>query len=208
MSGKPTALDEYVMVFPRELLHKVGYFEGLKYGPEVSKYLEILLDRTNCVFVRRREAELDPDYKQVIPYVLLVYQNLVFSYQRGALLAEKRLRGEYSIGVGGHISLNDPNLFSEPYEAGLLREVNEEVHIQAPYANRVVVLINDDSNDVGRVHFGVVHLFRLSAPTVRPRERSINKAGFVTLDDLERTRSRFENWSQLCIAHIGELCSS
>jgi len=78
-----------------------------------------------------------------------------------------------------HISITDPGLFGSTYEDGLKREINEEVIIDSPYTQRVVALLNDDSNDVGKVHFGVVHVLTLDKPLVKPREKSINETIFL-----------------------------
>src|SRR5207245_7179115 len=109
-------------------------------------------------FRPRAEVETDPSYKQIIPYVVLRSGNLVFHYTRGQKGSEARLRALRSLGVGGHISEVDVSLFGDPYRSGLAREVAEEVHLDSPYTERCVGLINDDRTPVGRVHLGIVHV--------------------------------------------------
>ena len=82
------------------------------------------------------------------------------------------------------------------------REIDEEVHVETTYREQLLGLINDDSNDVGRVHLGIVHVFDLDAPKVRPREESIIETGFATLKDCIDDRDRFETWSQICLDHL------
>ncbi len=85
------------------------------------------------------------------------------------------------------------------------REVQEEIYINTDYDSNVVALLNDDSNEVGRVHFGIIHVFNLLEPKVRKREKSINEPEFMSLDDLKRNVEQYENWSQICIENIDRL---
>jgi predicted NUDIX family phosphoesterase len=82
------------------------------------------------------------------------------------------------------------------------RELAEEVAIDAPYRERCVGLINDDQTDVGRVHLGVVHVFDLERPAVRPLEVDIVEAGFRPLDEILADTRSFESWSQICLAAL------
>ena len=196
-------LAEYTLVFPSSLLDELGPFHGLRL--DVGRYLPTILDPVNCTFMRRGDAEVDPAFKQIIPYALLHHEGRFFCYRRGKLMDEPRLHQCYSIGVGGHISVDDPNLFGTTYDEGLRREVDEEVEIGCAYTQRPVAVLNDDSTLVGKVHFGVAHLFDLDAPAVRPRERSINEARFRTLDELRALEGQYESWSQFCIDEMSAL---
>ncbi len=193
-------LEEYVLVFPTQLLDQIGKFQGVSF--ELDKYLDIILNPKNHTFLKRKDAETNPAYKQLIPYALLQFKDTFFVYRRGKLLAEKRLFGNYSLGIGGHISVTDPGLFSTTYEDGLKREINEEVLIESHYTQRVVALLNDDSNDVGKVHFGIVHVLSLEKPLVKPREKSINETKFLNINTLKKDIETFENWSKICIENM------
>src|SRR5690606_12538843 len=99
----------------------------------------------------------------------------VFQYTRGKGQGENRLHSKRSIGIGGHISSIDAEGAgaASPYAEGMRRELEDEVHIDTPYTERCVGLINDDETEVGRVHLGVVHIFDVESPKVRPREAEI-----------------------------------
>src|SRR5205085_380794 len=114
------------------------------------------------VYLNRSEAELDKRYKQLIPYVLLLCGERVLRYRRGRGGEETRLHGQYSVGVGGHISEEDHGLFSQGmgYVEGMRREVREEVAVEE-IKEATVAVINDDSTEVGWVHFGVVHIMQV-----------------------------------------------
>jgi predicted NUDIX family phosphoesterase len=102
--------------------------------------------------------------------------------------------------VGGHISSQDAAGGSgDPYLEGLRRELDEEVVIETAYTARLVGLINDDESPVGRVHLGVVHLYQVESPRVRPREADLLDAGFRPLAQLCAERDQFETWSQFAL---------
>ena len=85
---------------------------------------------------------------------------------------------------------------------GVEREISEELIIEGNYSQRVIALINDDSNAVGKVHLGVVHLFKLDTNQVRPGEANIEDLCFLTMDELHSERDILETWSQICIDNL------
>ena len=93
------------------------------------------------------------------------------------------------------------------YRAGVEREVNEEIAIEAPFEDRIVALLNDDTTEVGRVHLGVVHVFRLAEPKVMKREAMITNLSFLTKEELTARRDSLETWSQLCLDSFDRLLS-
>jgi predicted NUDIX family phosphoesterase len=188
---------ERVLVIPTAVFHQLGVFQGFRRA--AAAYLPRLLDPANLSFLPRRQAEDDPSFKQLIPYVVLRWRDEAFHYTRGAAGTETRLRALRSIGVGGHIGAEDVTGAGDPYRTGLLREVAEEVDLQSRYAERVAGLINDDCTPVGRAHLGVVHVFELEEPRVRRRERALAGSGFAPLAELRRERERFETWSQFLL---------
>ncbi|MFI5251955.1 MAG: phosphoesterase [Bacteroidota bacterium] len=196
-------MEEHVLVFPAALLKSTGYFQGLSF--DTKKYLPALMNPDNHLYKQRKEVETNPEFKQLIPYVIFHCGTQVFTYRRGKLLGEKRLLGSYSLGVGGHISITDPGLFGSTYMEGLKREVSEEVTIGSAYSERLVALLNDDTNEVGKVHLGVVHAFTLAKPEVQPKEKSINETKFMDLRQLKEKSPEFENWSKICIEEIDAL---
>ncbi len=196
MPGWP---NEKVMVVESRLLDELGRFQG--FCSDVDRYLPRLTDPQQIRFLPRDQAEQDPTYKQIIPYCILKWNNQLFRYRRGRQQGEYRLHDLESIGVGGHISLDDRrlwNLSEVPYVDAMLRELAEEVEILSRYSERCVGLINDDSTDVGKVHLGIVHLFELEAPNVKAKERALRDAQFVPIPVLRLHRHRLESWSRFC----------
>ena len=200
--------DENVLVVRRSLFDELGDFHGLNFAPE--KYLPALLSRGNNFFLPRAQAENDPTHKQIIPYALIVHGNTVLHYVRGKKAGEQRLVAKGSIGIGGHMNDSDESLFAwdeHAYRAGVEREVSEEIKIESPFEDRIVALLNDDSTEVGRVHLGIVHVFRLAEPKVQKREAMITNLTFLTTQELQARRESLESWSQLCVDSIDRLLS-
>src|SRR5213595_1970375 len=191
---------ENVLVIRRNLFEQLGSFQGLNFGTE--KYLNVLLSRGNNFFFPRAQAENDSAYKQIIPYVLLAFQDRVLHYVRGKKAGEQRLVAKGSIGIGGHMNESDESLFAwdeQAYRAGVEREVNEEIKIDTTFDDRIVALLNDDSTEVGRVHLGIVHIFKLKEPKVQKREAMITGLTFLTKEELLDRRESLESWSQICL---------
>lgn len=195
-----------ILVVRRDVFDAIGSFQGLNFN--VERYLPQLLARQNNFFMVRSEAEKSPEFKQIIPYALLVHEGKVLHYVRGKKAGEQRLVSKGSIGIGGHMNDADEGLFAldfEAYQAGVQREVNEELKVNTPYKNSVVALLNDDSNEVGQVHLGVVHIFELETPAVEKREAMITEMEFLTVEQLQAKKDSLESWSQICVTHLAAL---
>lgn len=189
--------EERVLVVPTAVFQEAGVFQG--FSPRVEHYLPLLLE-PRCLSYRPRAAvETDPSFKQIVPYVVLRCGALVFHYTRGQRATETRLRALRSLGVGGHINPDDSTLFDTPYREAMLREVAEEVHLESAYSERCLGLLNDDSNPVGQVHLGIVHVFELAEPKARRREQALTRSGFAPLVELRGQRDEFETWSQFVL---------
>jgi predicted NUDIX family phosphoesterase len=103
---------------------------------------------------------------------------------------------------------SDESLFAwdeAAYRAGVEREVNEEIKIDTRFEDRIVALLNDDSTEVGRVHLGIVHVFKLAEPKVEKREAMITNLGFVSVDEMHARRDSLETWSQICVDALERL---
>jgi predicted NUDIX family phosphoesterase len=201
--------EENILVVRRPLLEELGMFQGLCF--EVDRYLPVLLASKNNFFTPRGPAETNPALKQIIPYVLLVHGDRIFHYVRGKKAGEQRLVAKGSIGIGGHMNNEDEDLFAldrDAYNVAVQREVAEEVFIETRYTNHIVALLNDDSNEVGKVHLGVVHIFRLESDAARKRESVITDSGFLTIPELRERRDALETWSQLCLDGLDRLLAA
>ena len=198
--------NENVLVVRRSLFDQLASFQGLNFEPQ--KYLDAFLSRGNNFFLPRPEAEINPDYKQIIPYALIAFENKVAYYVRGKKAGEQRLVAKGSIGIGGHMNETDESLFAldeAAYRTGVEREVNEEIKIDRPFDDRIVALLNDDTTEVGRVHLGIVHVFKLAQPKIEKREAMITGLTFLRKEELLARRETMETWSQICVDSLDHL---
>jgi len=200
---------ENILVVPRHVFETLGAFQGLSL--EADRYMAAFLDPQNNLFLPRPSAEADPSYKQIIPYLVLRHGDRVLCYTRGKSGGEARLHAKMSVGIGGHMNDSDTHAAHfdrAAYLRAVERELHEELEIQGPYRQRAVALINDDTNEVGHVHLGVVHLVEVDSPDIRPREDSIRDPAFFTAAELQAQRDRLETWSQICLGGLDRLLAS
>jgi predicted NUDIX family phosphoesterase len=210
--------DENVLVFSRSLFDQLGAFEG--FSADVNRYLPVILDPKNNSFMARAQAETNPDFKQIIPYVVITDGKSVLHYVRGKKAGEQRLVAKGSVGIGGHINdvdykepllafTKEPLLAStfgnQEFQDAVEREVREELSIQGVFDAKPIGLINDDSTEVGRVHFGVVHVLFCMPDKIKKNEQVITQVEFISIDELKQKRDQMETWSQLCIDNLDAL---
>ncbi len=194
--------EEHILVIPESFINAIGPLNGFE--SNVERFLKPILASDQLSFQPRGAMEVDPSFKQLIPYVLIEYttpagETQLFTYTRGGGGGEKRLHAKRSVGIGGHISREDAAGGSDVYATGMQRELAEEVVIEAAYTETREGLIYDPSNDVGKVHLGVVHRFILERPQVRSNESDLAEGGFVSIAALKNDIQRLETWSQLAI---------
>jgi predicted NUDIX family phosphoesterase len=198
--------EERVLCFERSLFEELGVFQGLSL--ETGKYLPVVTSASKTRYLNRTEAEQDRRFKQLIPYVLVLCNDKILRYRRGKGGQETRLHGLYSVGVGGHISEEDHGLFSNAsgYQEGMRRELMEEIAVD-DLKEAVVAVINDDSTDVGYVHFGVVHVALVTNENVAGRRSGIASPEFVPMAEAIKDPSGYESWSRFCLENLDLLLS-
>lgn len=196
------AQEERVLVIERQVFERIGTFHGLNLN--IKPYIDEIFNSGTPRFMPRSQAEHNPEYKQLIPYVIMGCRGKYLSYVRGKRAGETRLVGNRSIGIGGHINpVDNLPLFDidywKTYQAAVQREVEEEVTLDTQYTESILGLLNDDTNEVGKVHLGIVHYWDLAGPAVARREQMITQMEFLTLDQLRSHADSMETWSQLCL---------
>ena len=185
---------EEILVVPREHLMNTPV-HGFARGP--ADYVT-RIDR-HASFRPRGQVEEDPSFKQIIPYLIVRHTDRLFLVQRSAAGNEARLRGLFSIGVGGHINRSDVVGASDLVAAGLRRELDEELVIHGAWRARLVGVLNDETNAVGRVHFGLVHVVDVESPDVAVRESDTLTGRMASREDILAVRDQMETWSRLIL---------
>jgi len=173
------------------------------------------------VTIREREhLEQDPNYRQVIPYVMLAVRDkdgkaLFVPYARTSQSGEERLRGNVSIGFGGHVDLADVihedsviNLV-QTIGGAVTRELQEEVNFTHGTGDHVDMpmfdggLLIDDSNEVGKVHMGVLLTCLLPEGTVvASKEDALEILPAMSATQLLDSGLPLENWTRIILEDI------
>ena len=182
-------MTEQVMVVERERLAPYLVERGL-----VREQLDEILDAITGAyfFLDRPTAEVSPQYKQIIPYIVIRHGERYFLLQRTQKQAEARLHLKLSIGVGGHINPDTPDLLD-----GLHKELEEEVHVAGDYDLTFAGILNDDTTEVGTVHLGAVFVLDTHDPVVTVRETEKMTGRWAEVGEIERVRDALETWSQI-----------
>src|SRR2546423_4961104 len=204
MDNGRMATEERVLCFERKLMDELGVFQGLSL--DVEKYLPVLTSSSRLIYRNRSEAEQDKRFKQLIPYVLIICNGRILRYRRGKGGQETRLHGLYSVGIGGHISDEDHGLFSSSagYHDGMRREIMEEVAVEEA-RDAAVAVINDDSTEVGLVHFGVVHVMHVASEATAGGRSGIVAPEFIPIAQAMSNPADYESWSRFCLENLDEL---
>lgn len=213
MSADPLAkgADEEILGIPRELALPEGAWTGLRAfnSPEEGEREIVRLD--GLAEARpRRELEVDPSWKQPIPYAVALYRPAgapaseaqLFWMDRLAGGSDKRLHGRASFGIGGHISPTDGGIRS-----ALAREWAEEVATPTLPAFTPIGLLNDDGDDVSRVHLGIVFIAALTSPSIHIRETHKLAGSLVPVSEALRRKSELEGWSARLIDTIAKVAA-
>lgn len=202
---------ELVLVVDCEVLEDFRGLDDSSITVRPSDLDQIAKSLRGAFFMARSEAEEAPHYKQVIPYLIISSGDRFLTYRRAG--TEKRLTGLISIGIGGHINPVD----SDERKIGVIknnvrREVQEELCLEGveefwdefPDFFMVVGVLYDDSNDVGRVHLGIV--LRCDVlPEVAQKIRLTDEGKDLewrTLKELEQDHENLEGWSKVCVGAI------
>ncbi|MHC4660324.1 MAG: hypothetical protein ACYS8W_01425 [Planctomycetota bacterium] len=205
--GKDAEMKSLILVVSRQALF--GSDEGPHgYGTEkLEDYYSAICG--SATFMPRGDAERCFQYKQIIPYMLVTCGSKLFMLRRFKSQTEERLHDKVSIGVGGHIDLgpdtNGTTAIPDIIENGLRRELAEELEVNTEFTFRPIGYLNDDTNDVGQVHFGLVYHVECKSDDVRVRETEMMKGGFATKEEIEAAAKKMETWSQLLVPHVGSV---
>jgi predicted NUDIX family phosphoesterase len=202
---------EQVLVFPESVFQEIGFFTGVSRKDAAEEFLKNPKLLASLSYRPRPDMEKDPSFKQIIPYCVIQLQlsggqKYFFAYERTKKGGEQRLHNLFSVGVGGHINPCDGETgveFSETLEKGMLRELSEELKIKGDFDTETLGLIYDDSNDVGKVHLGVVLLIKLKeGASIKTNDPSLDKGTLVTYNWLKENSELLENWSKLVVKEL------
>lgn len=198
--------DEQIIVVPRSVLFNddKNAFNGFLHKNNI-KGKDIFNALSEYEVKRRGDMEEDPTFKQLISYCLLENEKgEILVYERLSGGGEERLHGQSSIGVGGH--MNDvvgADSINEVLRVNAQRELEEEVGLASEDSQNMeyIGFINDDTNEVGKVHMGVVFKITVQSSDVEAKETDTLKIKWVEKGSIE-SYDDFETWSALILQDL------
>jgi predicted NUDIX family phosphoesterase len=214
--------DEILVGITTNRLNEIGMFQGFVPATQERR---ALLDLDGLRWMRRGSAESDPTFKQLISYVIVedVNGGDIWTYTRTKQSGEGRLKLKSSIGIGGHINVDDmggigsdgkllieAQGIGEAFQKAVQREFLEEVNCTSQFTMWFRGFINDDSNDVGKVHLGLVYLVKMDGRGITPKEDKLKDEGFLSISSLRHAHDvelklDLESWSKLCLEEMSEI---
>lgn len=152
-------------------------------------------------FMHRGIAEKDSAFKQIIPYMCIIYEDFIFLTNRKTTQAESRLHNKFSIGVGGHINNFDVKNVDNVIYTGMLRELNEEVLINNNDISTIIPLnlISDDTTEVGKVHLGILFKVVLKNLNCDVHETDKMEGRWEKIENIKNYYDNMESWSQIIL---------
>lgn len=196
------SVDKYtesILVIPTHTLFPRGAWNGLK-EVDCQRYLELIEDHKE--FIPRGVAETDFSYKQIIPYLVFKFKDTYFVMQRKSSSTEQRLANKYTLGIGGH--LREEDMEGNSIISWAQREFQEEIAYTGTVTITPLGLLNDDSNDVGRVHAGFVFLLEGNSDAIEIKSE-LQSGKLMTLEACKEKYAAMETWSQYVLDYLLEL---
>lgn len=188
--------DEQILVVKRTTFFQKDVWQGIrKY--ELESYIDTI--KTQGEYIPRASAEIDPTYKQIIPYLIFTHKNRFFLMQRKSTASEQRLRNKLSLGIGGHVNQEDmkgATLFDWAQ-----REFEEEVEYNGTLKIEILGILNDDSNEVGQVHAGLVMMLHGDSDHIQVKSE-LKSGTLQTLDECIAQIELMESWSKMVLEHV------
>ncbi len=191
----PATHDEHILVVKREYLFPDGAWSGLN-EVDMQEYLHLV--KMHQEFHPRSLMETNPMYKQIIPYFVFAYDGNYFLMERKAQSSEQRLKNKITLGIGGHMKKED--MSGGIFDWGR-REFHEEINYTGNFSIKPLGILNDDSNEVGKVHVGFV--FLLEGDSDKISVKSELKSGHLaSREECMARKNRMETWSQLVLESL------
>jgi len=201
--------DKMILAVPIDILFvNNSHFQGFKPHSKIEDYESRILEYKK--FLRRGDAEIDFTHKQPVGYAVIInpVSKKVYTYKRASNKAdynESRLHGKWSIGIGGHIE-KEIDATDNPIHSSLLREIDEEVLINGSQDIKVIGYINDDKDEVGKVHFGILYVIETDSDDVFPNDSESVHGEMMSVDEIRKIQkdpnSTLENWSEIALETV------
>lgn len=184
--------DEKILVVARQHLFPEESFQGFLPIVDFTAYQQLIMEHRQYFW--RREMEINPSFKQIIPYLVFCHEDRYFLMRRRGDASEARLQNKYTLGIGGHIREEDMQDVSLVTWAK--REFAEEVAYDGKLTITALGLINDETNAVGQVHTGFVFLLQGDSASISVKSE-LKEGSLMSLEHMASSYENMESWSQM-----------
>ncbi len=187
--------EDILVVEANTLKEFINGKPGLKDANE--KMLFGIIEK-NGLFKDRDTVEVDPYYKQIIPYIAMINdKNEILTLKRLTTQSEKRLHNKISLGVGGHVNNEDSETPLEAFKKGMQREIDEEVKVKLMETPEFLGVIYDNTTSVGQVHLGMAYKVKIDFFGINEKDKF--EYSWKTPDELANEIEAMENWSKFIL---------
>lgn len=202
---------ESVLVAPKSALEEKIYGEFVPF--EESQFNSLF--NNYCEFVDRSNAEINHSIKQFVTFALVFSEGRILTYRRGKFTTTSdKLKGQLTVGFGGHVNDTDFNLFhygGEALKANAARELREELFLDDIYDDfystvkrtRILGYVNVDGDFDAEHHIAVLVAFNhASAELPKKGELSINQLSWLDLNEPIARIDQFDYWSKIILDNL------
>lgn len=179
-----------------------GFVKHQKNNMTISTPLSLIVSK-RMQYIYRRDAELDDSVLQPIVYSVICYghgKDRRYFLTKRLSDGDRRLVGLSSIGIGGHVD-EDETLVDSYY-----RELMEEIGVTPADIFNVKRLgyIYEPSNEIGKVHLGVVKVTQIKRDDIQVREPDKLEGKWVSAHELLNLREKdeLEAWSAITVDYL------
>jgi len=197
-----------ILVVANEKLFEKFPKETKVYRSE-NDFESIILE--HCEFMIRWDAEVNFDYKQPIPYAIVLNENNeIFVYKRGwsgSNAGESRLHEKIAIWVGGHIEREDEHS-ENILKDSLVREIEEELNISPENILEAFPIwyINSEEDEVSKVHLWIAYIAKVKNSQFELLDGELDNGEFVSYKTLMEMCTSWdydvEAWTQLIAPEV------
>lgn len=186
--------EEIVVVKRSDLFNDLIPWQGID-QENIDKVLTNIV--THYQSIQRSYAEVDTTFKQIVSYVIFTFDGKLFVMERKNNGNEATLSNKLSIGIGGHLRIDD--LQGETLFDWVAREFEEEVQYQGNLKMHTIGFLNDDSNEVGQRHLGLIILLQGDHGKISIKSDEHKTGNLMSMESCFENFDLFESWSQIVL---------
>jgi predicted NUDIX family phosphoesterase len=180
--------EKIIVLREKDLFKKTNHSENFFSHSKKNIIKNILLSSTEY---EKELAENDMNYKQIVAYILFSYKKKLFLMQRQKTTNELSLK--YFLGIGGHLRKED---IKKNVSSWGKRELDEEVCLKKGFKTKLIGFINDNSNLIGKKHFGIIYLIKGKSADISISSE-IMAGKMIEIKDLKEMIPYLESWSSI-----------